>query len=109
MKDSGKFGDGGSSTCQFLMRYPLYRLLDLSRVDNLPLCPTTEHSSHVSPTLRHRDAYSQGFSSHSKRKADLDVFDIIKGGVSFCVAREAVRKRCDKERKREDRNWCEVQ
>lgn len=80
VKDSEEFGDGGSSTCQFLMRYPLYRLLDLSRADNLPLCPTTEHSNHVSPTLRHRDAYSQAFSSHSKRKADLDVFDIIKGG-----------------------------
>lgn len=54
VKDSEEFGDGGSSTCQFLMRHPLYRLLDLSRVDNLPLGSTTQHSNDVSPILSPR-------------------------------------------------------
>lgn len=55
VKDCGGDNNGESSTCQFLMRFPLYRLLDLSRADSLRLCPTTEHSSCVSPTCRHED------------------------------------------------------
>lgn len=80
VKDSGDDSNGESSTCQFLMRFPLYRLLDLSRVDGLPLCPTTEHSSCVSPTLRHEDAYSQAFSTHETKDQDLKVFKQIKIG-----------------------------
>lgn len=58
VKDCGENSDGRSSTCQFLMRFPLYRLLDLSRFDGLSLSPTTEHSTCVSPTCHHGDAYS---------------------------------------------------
>ena len=57
MKDSDEYAVGGSSTCQFLIRFSLCRLLDLSRIEKLPLCPTTENSSQVSPTYRHGDAY----------------------------------------------------
>lgn len=69
------------------MIFPLYRLLDLSRVDGLSLCPTTEHSICVSPTCRHGDAYSQAFATHSKRKEDLQVFDLIRESYHF-VAKE---------------------
>lgn len=66
-----------SSTCQWLQRYPLYRLLDLSRVDGGSVCPSTEHSNSVSPTLRHKDAYCVASMLSSHGIADLGVFTCI--------------------------------
>lgn len=74
------------------MRFPLYRLLDLSRVDGLALCPTTEHSSCVSPTLRHEDAYTQAFSMHSALNKDVMMLKQIKSAYHY-VSKE---KRSDK-------------
>lgn len=92
VKDCGDDSNGESSTWQFLMRFPLYRLLDLSRVDGLRLCPTTEHSSCVSPTCRHGDAYSQAFSMHSTMGKDFEVFKQINASYNFVPRRSGPRK-----------------
>ncbi|CAM9633041.1 unnamed protein product, partial [Ectocarpus sp. 13 AM-2016] len=91
VKNSDEYGKGKSSTCQFLMRYPLYRLLDLSRVDGTPLCPSTEHSSYCSPTLRHTDAYTEALSAQSPSN-DLKVFASIDRGY-ISVSKELRSKK----------------
>lgn len=78
MKDSDEYDVGGSSPCQFLIGFPLYGLLDLSRVDKLPLWLTTEHLTYVSTACRHGDAYSQALQAHSKWHNDIKVFQDIK-------------------------------
>lgn len=66
-----------SSTCQWLQRYPLYRILDLSRVDGGSVCPSTEHSNSVSPTLHHKDTYCVASMLSGHRIADMEVFSCI--------------------------------
>ena len=87
---------GKSSTCQFAMRFPLYRLLDLSRADGLALKATTEHSSKVAPTLRHADAYEQALSMNKKVDKDMIVLRSIKRAY-LRVSREKRNEKSDLE------------
>ena len=73
--------DGWSSTCQFLVRFPLYRLLDLCRVDGGRVCPSAEHSNEVASMV------------NNTRSADLTVFKCIDTGyLCWCRERKGARK-----------------
>lgn len=74
----GGSGDDSSSSCQWLVRYPLYRLLLLSRSDGCTVAPNSENLN-VSQTRRHKDSIAtvaemNGDSGYldSKLFADLD-------------------------------------
>lgn len=79
--------DGECSSFQWLVHYPLDRLLILSRPNGGKVLPTTENANFVSPTRRHPVAYERASRASGTLNQDLKVLQIIDGDYLF-VARD---------------------